>query len=323
MGLPVPIDLGGTVNSKSYAIFSSGTLDISDAAQLYAGVRYTKDRKSIDEFNNFIGAGKQSANWGKATYEIGGSYKFSDTVNAYAKFSTGYKGGGFSTGALTPKFAPETNANMEVGLKGRFLENTLQANIAAFHMTYDDLQVNQVIGVVASVTNAAKAKVNGIEAELIILPTKNFRLELSGALLDAQFQKFKSFDSSRPALGTLDLSGNHLPNAPKASFSAGGYYSVLTTNGDLTLGARYDWSTTRYFTEFNIPISSQPTSGKLDLSVNWKSVDGLWNAGIHARNILNASRLSSVTIVSALLGSLAIGQYEPGRQIGLSVGHRF
>jgi len=323
MGLPVPIDLGGTVVSKSYAAFASATLDIGDKAKLYGGLRYSNDRKSVDEFNNFIGTGTQAEKWSKVTYEIGGSYELSDAVNAYAKFSTGYKGGGFSIGALTPGFSPETSANIEAGLKGRFFDDKLQTNLAAFHMTYDELQVNQVVGVVSSVTNAAKAQINGIEAELIILPVKDLRLELSGALLDAKFKEFISFDSARPALGMIDLSGNCLPNAPKASFSAGAYYTVPAASGDFTLGARYDWSDTRYFTEFNIPISGQSSAGKLDLSLNWKSSDGLWNAGLHARNILDTSRRSSVIVVSALLGSLAIGQYEPGRQIGLSIGRRF
>jgi iron complex outermembrane receptor protein len=78
-----------------------------------------------------------------------------------------------------------------------------------------------------------------------------------------------------------------------------------------------------YFSEFNIPISSQKAVGRLNLSVNYRSDDGRWTAGIFAQNVTDEQVRSNVLVVSALLGSLAVAQYQPGRQLGASLGYRF
>lgn len=321
--LPVPVNLGGDIDTTSYAVFASANLDLTDALQVFGGVRYTNDEKDISEYNNFVGTLDQSDSWSEVTYEIGTSFDFTPDVSAYLKYNTGFKGGGYSAGALSPAFDPETNSNVEAGLKGVYFDGTLQANLAAFHMEYEDLQVNQVVGVLSAVTNAAGATIDGVEAEFVFAPTDNLRVEASAAWLDATFDEFETADSARPDLGTLDLAGNQLPNAPESNGSLGIYYDTPFSQGDLTWGVRYDWKSRQYFSEFNIPVSSQDAVGTLDLSLKYTSSDDRWTASLYALNATDETIATNVIVVSALIGSLALGQYEPGRQIGASVGYRF
>lgn len=322
--LPVPINLGGDIETTSYAVFASGNLDVTSRFNLFGGVRYTNDEKEISEYNNFVGTLNQSDSWGEVTYEAGAAFDFSSDVSGYLKYNTGFKGGGFAAGALSPAFDPETNSNIELGLKGVYFDNRLQANLAAFHMEYEDLQVNQVIGVISAVTNAAKATIEGVEAEFVFLPTDNLRIEASAAWLDATFDEFDTADSARPGLGILDLSGNHLPNAPENNGSIGAYYdTAFVGDGTLTYGARYDWKSDQYFSEFNIPVSTQESVGTLDLSLTYKSPDERWTASLYALNATDETIKTNVIVVSALLGSLGLAQYEPGRQIGASLSFRY
>ncbi|WP_162174896.1 TonB-dependent receptor [Hyphomonas oceanitis] len=321
--LPVPVNLGGDIDTTSYAVFASGNLDLTSRLSLFGGVRYTNDEKDISEYNNFVGTLNQNDSWGELTYEAGAAFDFTADVSAYVKYNTGFKGGGYSAGGLSPAFDPETNTNIEAGLKGVYFDNTLQANLAAFHMEYEDLQVNQVIGVLSSVTNAAKATIDGLEAEFVIVPTDNLRIEASAALLDATFDEFDTADSARPDLGPLDLAGNHLPNAPEANGSVGIYYDTPFVDGDLTYGARYDWKARDYFSEFNIPLSSQDAVGTLDLSLVYKSSDDHWTASLYALNVTDETIATNVIVVSSLIGSLGLAQYEPGRQIGASISYRY
>ncbi len=143
---------------------------------------------------------------------------------------------------------------------------------------------------------------------------------MTAAWLDAKFEKFLTADSARPLLGTLDLSGNTLPGAPKTNASLGFYYDQYIDAGTLTYGARYDWKSKQYFSEFNIPISSQKSVGTTDLSLNFVSESGRWNASVFALNVTDETIKSNVLVVSALLGSLTLAQYQPGRQFGISFG---
>lgn len=322
--IPTAVHLGGVIRTNSYAGFAHAQYQMLDRLKLFGGARYTHDRKTSDDFNNFIGAKSQEKSWSKFTYEGGLNYEFGPHLNGYAKYATGYKSGGFAAGTLNAAFNPETNQSMEAGLKGSLADGRLQANLALFHMKYKNLQVNQVIGVSGAVTNAARATIDGLETEFVARPTPDWRLELSGSWLNARFDEFFTVDSARPALGLLDLSGNKLPLAPKFAASLGSYYDLRLAHDDiLTLGARLDWKAHYYFQSFNLPITEQPGAAKLDLSVRYRSSDERWTASVYALNVTDKRTKTFVNVVSALIGSLALGQYGPGRQLGVSVGYRY
>ena len=321
--LPVTVNLGGTVKTRAYAAFAHAQYEILPGAKVFAGGRYSHDEKKVDEYNNFFGDGAQQKSWSKFTYELGLSYEFSSRVTGYVKYATGFKSGGYGVGSRGPQVDPEINANFEAGLKGAYLDGRLQANLAAFHMKYDDLQVSQVIGTASTLSNAAKATIDGAEAEFSLRPVEGLRIDLAGAYTDARFDEFITQDSARPYLGVLNLAGNRLPQAPKWSASGGVYYDLPVASGTLTAGVRYDWKSRMYFSEFNTAISSQKAVGRLDLSLLYKTEDGRWTASVFATNVTDEQIKNNVLIVSGVLGSLADANYRPGRQVGVSIGYRF
>ncbi len=325
---PPPYTAGGKIDTTSYAFFAHVQEEFLPATKVFAGVRYTHDDKSINEFLIFgpfalDATDAKQASWSRATYEVGLSHDFSRSVTGYVKYATGYKGGGFVVGSLGPAYQPETNTNFEMGLKGSYLGGALQANLAGFHMSYNNLQVNQIVGQTDVVTNAAKATVDGVEVESVIRPVRHLRIEANGAWLNGRFDRFTTADSSRPELGVLSLAGNDLPGAPHYNASVGAFYDMPISTGTVTLGGRYDWKSRIYFSEFNIPISSQSAVGKLDLFLNYKSLDQRWTASLFALNATDEQVKGNVVVVSALLGSLAVATYQPGRQVGISIGYHF
>jgi iron complex outermembrane receptor protein len=333
----VTVDLGAReIKSESYAAFGQATYRIGDALSVFAGLRYSHDAKSMVSYNNFgVSPATGSGSWSNISYEFGASYRFSPSITGYAKYSTGYKGGGFSAGAAAIPFDPETNSNIELGLKGSYFGGALQANLAAFNMTYDDLQVNQIVGPLVAVTNAAAATINGFEAEIRARPTEKLYVDLNAAYLDAKFDDFFTSDDARPTFqpdtrvingvvtSGIELAGNRLPNAPEFTASAGLYYEVNLNAGTFTLGGRYDWKSRVYFSEFNLPVASQDAIGKLNLYARYVSEDGRWSAGIFALNVEDKQVISNVVVVSSLIGSLGITRYEPPRQVGVSIGFKY
>lgn len=324
LNYPIIYAAGGTLDTTALAAFGRAQYALG-RAKLFAGLRYSHDLKKATTYNNLIppNAGADKAKWSRVTYDVGISYDLSSAVTGYAKYATGYKGGGFSLGSFNPAFNPETNTSIELGLKGNFFGGVLQANVAGFHMKYSNLQVNQIVGLSTQVTNAARATIDGIEIESVLRPTRTLRMEASGSWLNARFDEFLTADSARPGLGALELAGNRLPGSPRFTASIGLFNDIPLAAGTVTLGGRYSWKDRLYFSEFNIPISSQSATGKLDLFVNFKSADRRWSASLFALNVTDNQVKANVTVVSALLGSIANAQYQPGRQVGVSLGYHF
>lgn len=307
------------MDTTSYAAFLRGDYAFDFGLKVFAGARVTRDEKSIDEFNNFIGTLQQEDSWSKTTYELGATYDFSEWLTGYAKFATGYKGGGYSGGGLTPAFNPETNELVEAGLKGTYFDGALSANLSVFQMKYDDLQVAQIDGVSSRVTNAAQASISGAELETVAYVSPELRLEVSAGYLDATFDEFLTADSARPSLGLLDLSGNTLPMAPEFTARAATFYEIPAgLPGPLTVSGEYTWKSRVYFSEFNLPIASQDPVGRLNLTLVYEDPGGAWSVGAYARNVTDEAVKTNVSVVSALLGSLALARLEPGREVGLS-----
>lgn len=323
-GFPAPVLLFGDVTTHSAAVFGHVQYRMTDSWKLFAGARYSQDRKREGEANNFIGSLHQSDRWSKPTFEVGTSYDLSPTTTGYLKYATGYKSGGYSAGALGPPFAPETNQMWELGLKGAYFGGRTQANLALFRMSYANLQVNQVVGVTSEVTNAARATINGAELELVQELTPELEVQAYGGWLDAKFDSFRTEDSARPSLGLLDLTGNRLPNAPRFTAGLGPVlHHDLKSGGRLTMAARYDWKSQVYFSEFNLPLVSQKAGGRMSAYGTYELPGGRWQIGVYGRNLTDEHAYNSMVVSSAVLNSVTLGTLEPRREVGVRFAYRY
>ena len=120
----------------------------------------------------------------------------------YARYSRGYKAGGFNVGISTtegafPKTDPEHANNYEVGLKKEMFHHTLQTNLAIYYLDYRDFQAPVTIPAVSGgVTqpqgvfiNVPKAVSYGVELETTWSPIDHLQFLLSYAYDDAHITK--------------------------------------------------------------------------------------------------------------------------------------
>lgn len=197
--------------------------------------------------------------WRKPTWRGTVSYDVNDDIFSYFTYSRGFKSGLYadSTGiGGTPILPsqliptnPETADSFEAGFKSEFFNRKLRANVAVFHVTYNDAQrqVNVPIirpdGTAAQETrffNAAKAVVQGIELELTAVPIENLTLRSAVGYQDA---KYKSFNS--PLATGRDLAAAPLERTPKWQTSADATYDLpigdwgkMTFNGNVQYAGR-------------------------------------------------------------------------------------
>lgn len=188
-------------------------------------------------------------------------YAVNDDVNVYAKYSSGYKSGGFNLDFINSnelianeglEFEKETVDAYEIGFKGSFFDKRFQLNMAAFLADYDNYQVNQFVDLGGGrtsirITNAAKVRTKGIEAEATWYATEDLTFTGSLGILDAVFDEFLEGGTEGS-----DVSGNRLPNATtsNASFSAQYYHDIEAFDATLLLRADVTYRS-GYFTTVN------------------------------------------------------------------------
>lgn len=138
--------------------------------------------------------------------ETGPSYRLSlswrpvPSVTTYAAVATGFRppivnalAGSVSaidpTDIVIPYGADSDNLiNYEIGLKGRFFNDRLFANLAAYWIDWNDLQVqaNRVSDSIQFATNIGEVTSRGLEFELFALPFEGLTVALTGAWNDSK-----------------------------------------------------------------------------------------------------------------------------------------
>ena len=170
-----------------------------------------------------------------ATFRGAIDYKIGERNLVYASVSTGRRSGGFNNVLIDPAnpalgviaFQPEKVTAFEIGSKNRFLDNTLQLNLAAFYNKFGGLQVQRQVPAPNGLTtlsiieNSGKGRSYGLEAEMIYKPVPPLTLSLSAVYLNS---KYTEYETGTAANGLAAVLG--CPVAPAArdyACEAGGF----------------------------------------------------------------------------------------------------
>ena len=305
----------GDVKTTSFAAFFNASYHFSDVWRLDFGFRYSNEDKDVDwtVANNGVAPGFRIANGTVVDSRtdtdfspmVSLNYAVSPNMNAYIKYSSGYKSGGYNLDFLTQnqldagiEFDKETVDSYELGLKGEVLDRRLRFAVTAFLSNYDDYQVQQFVdlggGATAlSIRNAAKVDTSGLEAELTYLPMKRLLLSAAVGFLDAEFDEFPGGGS-----GGSDVSGNKLPGASDYSISLSGQYNypVPSFNSELVLRLDYSFrdgffntsdneKTRTLFSGDTVAFGYVENISSLNGRIGFESDDGTWSAYIWGRNL--------------------------------------
>jgi iron complex outermembrane receptor protein len=237
----------GEIKSDSYALYASGTWNITSRWSLAGGLRYSMDKKSLtynQGLEALTGSPLDAAGLVLAYTPPGGvaskldehvptgdvsvAYKVTDDQSAYIKFSRGYKAGGFNAYLVTAPFnyattglafKPEYLNNYEAGYKASWWDGRMTMNGDVFYDDYTNKQeaVENPALLELIVENAAGARIYGAELETEIQPVDGLIFDGSLGLLNAEYDAFKS------AIGGT-LTGNELPSAPHLEYTLAATY---------------------------------------------------------------------------------------------------
>jgi len=247
---------------KQFAIFGEVSYDLSDAFTATAGGRYydfkeTRSFKSGGLFSNLDNRTDSTKSSG-FTPRFLLSYDLSDSVTVNAQASKGFRLGGVNDPLNLPLCTPadaalfggfqdyddETLWNYELGIKSQGRGFTF--NAAGFYNDIKNLQVTLDAGSCSSriVFNVDKAHSMGVEFELGLSPADGLDFNLSGSLIEAEF------DTTLPgvlATATGIREGNRLPSVPKFQLSASGSYEwPISDTANMYVAASVQHVGTRY-----------------------------------------------------------------------------
>jgi iron complex outermembrane recepter protein len=196
----------------------------------------------------------------------------------YGKVSTGHKSGGFNdtlANGSAPVFKPEYVRVLELGSRNAFDwgGSRVVANVTAFFYDYNDYVLQSLTctgsspapgggtacaGYALLNENAAKAKIQGLEAELRLPIAAGVRLDLSTVLLDAKITKATVAEARAPNFSgsglpaeVVDVSGNKLPQASSVSLTARLQHRFALGSGSFDWQIVGSWRSSYYLDHFN------------------------------------------------------------------------
>lgn len=138
------------------------------------------------------------------------SFKPVASLTTYATVATGFRAPVYNANAgLVSPINPDDLAiptgassdnliNYEVGLKGRFLDGKLVANLAAYYIDWNNIQVggNRVSDAAQFSTNIGHAVSKGVEFEIVAKPAAALTFGASGSLNDAKVTRVSASEAA-------------------------------------------------------------------------------------------------------------------------------
>lgn len=321
----------GTLNTRSYAGFADATFRLTEQLHITGGIRYTHDDKELDAIiqptNLDTGVtsttiyAPPSETWTDTSYRAKLVYHPSPDLMLFGGYGRGFRAGGYNPFAVQPSYAPEINKSWEVGAKGSLVDRALNFSLAAFISDYSNLQLRAGVPTGgAIITNAAEARIKGIELELTARPTPLTRLTGNLAYTDA---KFTSFPTARDTLDRpVDATGNKLPRTPKWQFFVQAEQDFPI--GDdlmLTAQANYRWRDRIYFffTDQDAQPWQDPAKGEVGARLTLEPDDERWSFSIFGTNLTNARVINTAAVTFSYP---QVGLNKP-RVIGASAAFKF
>ncbi len=284
-----------STKQRSEAGYAQASYQLTSKLKLTGGFRYTHDYKGESGYFGDLtggvvyGEGEGSGSSSKATIHLAADYALTPWNMVYAKYDTGYKAGGFNLGGST--YEPETVKGYEIGSKNRFLENTLQLNLASFYYDYTKQQVSNyaflATGQPVQLTqNAGASRIYGAEADLTYKLSAIGTLDLSASYLHARYTDFLSIASpSDPkASGNVQLAGNRPPQAPTWSFGLGLEHGWELPGGTLTARIQSKAQSASYFSFYNFADTRQKAYAMSDAFLTYQPDADPWKISAYVRN---------------------------------------
>lgn len=308
---------------ESIAVFGQGTFSLSDNWSITAGLRYTRDDKSIvaDELNvagisklaALGGAVDRDETWSAISGRLSLEWQATDDIFIFGSFARGFRAGGFNDRVRNnlpnnhfgiTDFDEEILDMFELGMRSELFDNRLRLNLTAFYGEFTDMQITTLIPGTnrAVVTNAGESEIQGLEGEVIWAINDIFTLDGTFGIMDAEYTKLNA--------GVTGISlDSDFGRAPETSFSLG----FEADFGAVVARVDYGWKDDFRLVEApDAAALIQDSYGLLSANLRYQPEDAAWSITLFGTNLNDEEYLvSGLSLLGARQPGIAQG--EPGR----------
>ncbi len=215
-----------TYEYTTVAVFGEVSYAITDALRLTAGGRWTNYESDVDlNISGLFGPPPGSDMVSRTddedvfTPRVALSYDFEQTM-VYLQAARGFRQGQANSPVLvTPQdnrpafFESDSLWNYEVGVKGRWLDGRLLANLAAYFIDWEDIQQSVRFSTgFGGVVNAGAAEIYGVEVETTALLSDRTLWTVGASYIDAE---------TTEEVPTFAVAGAPIPGVPEFTFTTG------------------------------------------------------------------------------------------------------
>ncbi len=260
--------------------------------------------------------------WSAPTGTVGLEWTPDDVTLLYAKYSRGYKAGGFNSGYVEalPETGPETLDAYEIGGKRQWFDRKLTTNLALFYYNYQGMQIPLSVQPVgggpaqSQFFNMKQVVSYGVELETIWTPIEHLQILFDYSYLNATIHDNSDcfVDTADPfAVGPghnighcalvafpgdqpQNVNGQTVPESTRNKVALNGIYTFVFEPGSLSLSASYIWKDQTYDSIFNRPWSLAPSYSQVDLTATWTDVKNRYTIIVFGRNVFNTQGTDGV-----------------------------
>lgn len=273
----------------------------------------------------------------RLSYKVSVSWRPVPSVTTYATVSTGFRtpvvnarAGLASTLDPNDLIIPDgarsdSVTNYELGLKGRWLGGDLTANIAAYFIDWDNIQVqaNRISDSIQFATNIGAAESYGLEFELFARPVSGLSLTLNGAFNNAKVTELTPTEAaiSGAVLG-VRLASPRFQGSGTLRYD---FSLNASTQAYAAVNVSHVGSFPNQFP--NVPGNPNAPSPTFDFTEAWTNVNlyagtniGRLNLTAYVENVFDADKITYVHPEAFLDGRYA--RMRP-RTIGIRAGYQF
>ncbi len=195
-GVVLASNLYSSSNLTSYAAFGQGTFKIDDATNLTGGLRYSVDRRTLDESESSyppVAPEDSSATFAKPSWRLSLDHRFSPELMAYASYNRGFRSGTFVPDILpTQKLEPETLDAYEVGVKSDLFNKKLRIDASAFYYDYKNRQVLEIVNGAEQVFDAKSATSYGMDLDVTAKLAEGLTLTGGASAIHTEYTNFQN-----------------------------------------------------------------------------------------------------------------------------------
>jgi len=325
-GLP-PLETASIASTyEEIAGFAAATYHFSPAFDLQVGGRYSHNSQSGTETTGGLllpaAAFTTPSRENVFNYLVTPRFHLTPTTMLYARISNGYRPGG--PNVLPPNAPPgtpttyqkDTTTSYEAGVKSSLLGGRLSLDVAAFLTEWNNVQLLEIVNNFAVNGNGGKARSDGVEWDVTLIPVHGLTVALTGAYTDAKLT------TDAPAVGAVN--GDRLPWIPHLETTLDGEYDFpILDQTTAFVGATWSYVGDRE-SDFTGVAGGQANVPSYD-TVNLRA--GLdyrrWRVQVFAKNVGDDRGIANLTPPGAVPGGGRGAVIIQPRTVGVALSAKF